>query len=144
MNQKLLSYKIQLSHYYATQRIKGALELIVNCIPWRQKISWIRNWDFMNHKWRLSFSWYLRFGFRCIWLFQVWKRVFIGKVCENCTSSATEALSSMQQTLQEDKSENRKTICGVNRVSISICTDIPVLKTTLQASLWSTLKSKTS
>ena len=33
INQKLLSWKIQLSHHYTTQCIEGALEWIVNCIP---------------------------------------------------------------------------------------------------------------
>ena len=33
INGKLLSSRIQLSHCYASQRIEGALELVVNCIP---------------------------------------------------------------------------------------------------------------
>ena len=87
---------------------RGALELIVNCIPWRQKImnhKWIINRDFMNHKWRFSFSWYLPLDSDVIEYFKYEKKwVFSGKVCWNCSSNASEeAWSSMQKALKEDK-----------------------------------------
>ena len=41
-NQKLLSLWIGLPFHYASQHIKGMLELVVNCIPWRHMIwRWI-------------------------------------------------------------------------------------------------------
>ena len=42
INQGLLSMRlrIQQHHRYACQHIKGALESVANCIPWRQKIWW--------------------------------------------------------------------------------------------------------
>ena len=35
---KALELTIQLSHCNTSQHMEGALELVVNCIPWRQKI----------------------------------------------------------------------------------------------------------
>ena len=35
---KALELTIQLSHCNTSKRIDGVLELVVNCIPWRQKI----------------------------------------------------------------------------------------------------------
>ena len=37
-NQKLLNSQIQISHGNASQHVKGALELVINCIIWRWKI----------------------------------------------------------------------------------------------------------
>ena len=66
---------------------------------------WITNQDFMNHKWRFSFSWYLPLDSDVIEYFKYEKKwVFSGKVCWNCSSNASEeAWSSMQKALKEDK-----------------------------------------
>ena len=40
ISRKLLSSRIQQSHPYASQHIKGVLESVVNCIPWRWNIGW--------------------------------------------------------------------------------------------------------
>ena len=66
---------------------------------------WITNRDFMNHKWRFSFSWYLPLDSDVIEYFKYEKKwVFSGKVCWNCSSNASEeAWSSKQKALKEDK-----------------------------------------
>ena len=38
INRNVLSSRIHSSRCYGSQRIEGALESIVDCIPWRQKI----------------------------------------------------------------------------------------------------------
>ena len=43
INQKLLILQTQLSHCNASQHIEDALEVVVNCISWRQKIKIVQN-----------------------------------------------------------------------------------------------------
>ena len=38
---KLLSLQIQLTYQLVNMPIKGVLELLVNCIPWRQEVQWM-------------------------------------------------------------------------------------------------------
>ena len=52
MNQKLLSSGSQLSQSWFSRYIKGALESVVNCIPWRRRLQLVKKVQrivFMRH-----------------------------------------------------------------------------------------------